>query len=98
MNTAKNITTFNLGQVVCTSNINNDVSNNEIFAFEVMKALSQYQLCQWGNTCPEDAKANDDAIMYGDSVLAEYSTSKGTIWIQTEWDRSCTTILYPDEY
>jgi len=30
--------------------------------------------------------------------MAEYLTSKGKIWIITEWDRSATTILFPSEY
>lgn len=43
-------------------------------------------------------KANEDAIESGLRVLAHYETSKGGIYIITEADRSCTTILFCDEY
>jgi hypothetical protein len=59
----------------------------------------------WGDLDHEDRKANDRAILYEgdpdrqDRVLSSYQTRTGTkIWIITEWDRSVTTILLPDEY
>jgi hypothetical protein len=54
----------------------------------------------WGEVCAEDKAANDDALKHGSRLLSAY-TLKGTnvkIWIITEADRSCTTILLPDEY
>ena len=59
----------------------------------------------WGDVCAEDAKLNDEAVAHeGDSnrqgrVLSAYRTSTGErLWIITEWDRSVTTILLPEEY
>ena len=31
-------------------------------------------------------------------LMGAYMTCKGKIWIITEWDRSSTIILFPDEY
>ena len=49
---------------------------------------------------PEDKATNDFAI--GDEpqrVFSDYNTSDGTkVWIITEWDRSYTTVLLPEDY
>ena len=53
----------------------------------------------WGDVPPEDADANDAALVYGDRVLSAYATAKDeTIWIITESDRSVTTLLLPEDY
>ena len=45
---------------------------------------------------------NDNAVANGDDrILAAYKKKDGKawkIWIITEWDRSATTVLFPDEY
>ena len=67
--------------------------------------LDRHASGDWGEVCPEDAKANDDAIAHeGDEerqarVLSAYTTRAGIkFWIITEADRSSTCILLPDEY
>jgi hypothetical protein len=53
----------------------------------------------WGEVCPEDASANDEARMTGERLLSSYRLRSGTrIWIITEADRSSTCILLPEEY
>ena len=92
---------FNLGFVVCTSSIDEMmVEDSQFKSFVNDTLLNKYMLGDWGYTCQEDAKANDDAVKNGDDrILAVYKySSKITIWIITEWDRSVTTILFPDEY
>lgn len=88
----------NLGKVYMTSSIAIDVEESTKFAREITNALARYQHCDWGDTCEEDAQLNNDAVKDGDRILAAYNTSKGKVWIITEWDRSATTILYPEEY
>lgn len=89
---------FKLGQVVVTRQINNDIAENKLFAMEVQMCLTRYAKCDWGDTSEGDKPLNDEAVENGDRILAAYETSRGRIWILTEWDRSATTILYPDEY
>ena len=90
---------FELGKVVMTRGIADVMENNEVFRTEVNQAFERYARCDWGDTCEEDAKANDEAVKTGnDRTLAVYQTSEGKIWIITEWDRSYTTILFPSEY
>ena len=98
MNSAK----FQLGRVVATPG-----------ALEALEEASQgaehflalHASGNWGELDAEDRKANDQAIAHeGDPdrqqrVLSSHLTRKQEkIWIITEWDRSVTTILLPDEY
>ena len=68
------------------------------FAREIAAVFIRYQRHDWGNLCQEDKELNDEALEAGDRILAAYRTSKGEVWIITEWDRSATTILFPSEY
>ena len=93
---------FELGQVVMTNGIaearRGKVTFNHVFNNEIHEALTKYKNCDWGITCEEDAEMNNKAIIEGKRILAVYPTCCGEIWIITEWDRSVTTILFPDEY
>lgn len=90
---------FEKGKIVWTRGINNEVADNEQFAKEVLIALRKYNNCDWGDLCDEDKERNNDAVEFGnDRIFASYQTSKGKIYIITEWDRSVTTILFANEY
>ena len=87
-----------LGQLVTTRGIYEDMEKSEKFTQEITAALRRYIKEDWGELDPEDIAANNEAIGYGDRILAAYDTSRGRVWIITEWDRSVTTVLYPSEY
>lgn len=87
-----------LGQLVATRGIYDDMQQDDAFSNEVAAAMLRYQLEEWGELPPEDIELNNEAIKDGGRILAAYNTSRGRIWIITEWDRSVTTILYPSEY
>ena len=87
-----------LGQVVQTRRIAEACEESEVFEKEIGKAFYRYVFCDWGDTCEEDKKLNDEAIEAGERIVAKYETSKGNVFIITEWDRSYTTILFADEY
>ncbi len=86
------------GNLYATAGIATDMEQDRQFAAEVLEAFRRYQLGDWGVVCPEDRRLNDWSAAHDERVLAAYETSKGRIWIITEWDRSATTILYPSEY
>ena len=93
------MTQFILGHVVSTINIASEIAKDSEFAQFVMDSLyKKYVNCDWGDTCEEDAKANDYAVAHDERILAVYKMGTRTIWIITEWDRSATTILFPEEY
>ena len=89
---------FDTGKVVLTQGISNKMTDSNRFYTQVIKALERYKKEDWGEICEEDKMSNDMAVKYGDRILASYETINGKIWIITEWDRSYTTILFPEEY
>ena len=90
---------FGLGQIVVTRGINEKMKNDNEFIRFVQKSLNRYIRCDWGDSCDEDAASNDEAVKQGERILAVYNyDANDKIWIITEWDRSITTILFPDEY
>jgi predicted RNA-binding protein with PUA-like domain len=83
---------FPLGRLSITRNAEDD---------EVLEALRRHQRGDWGDVCNEDAKANDQALKYGDRLFSVYHTEEPEtikFYIITEWDRSYTTILLPEGY
>lgn len=86
------------GQIVATRSVADEMKASELFRLEVQEALQQYTSGDWGQMSETDKEENDRAVSEGERVLAAYQTSKGKIWIITEWDRTATTILFPNEY
>ena len=90
---------FRLGQVVMTRGIADKIDEIVGYKEAVLKSFQRYTNGDWGDMCEEDKEMNDRAVKSGDDrILASYNTEFGKIWIITEWDRSATTILLPDEY
>lgn len=93
---------LDLGRVVATPGVLEAVSRREMFA-----AMVRHVRGDWGTVCPDDAKANDEALEWGGRILSAYpidptKPAKGfgdnVFWVITEADRSATTILLPHEY
>ena len=60
--------------------------------------MERYCNKDWGILSDEDKEMNEQALQGEDRLMGAYMTCKGKIWIITEWDRSSTIILFPDEY
>lgn len=86
------------GRILATSGVANEMEASTVFAGEVAAAFNRYQRKDWGELSREDRDLNNQAIGSGERILAAYQTSKGRIWIITEWDRSATKILFPSEH
>lgn len=93
---------FSLGRLVATP-----------AALDALKAsgqgsaefINRHRLGDWGDVDPQDKVSNDEAIANEGKpelqgrVLSAYMTRLGVrIWIITEWDRSVTTLLLPEDY
>lgn len=91
---------FELGQTVVTATIDGRMKSDKNFKDFIFKSLEKYTSCDWGDTCDEDKQLNDASVRDGERILAVYIYPKTgeKIWIITEWDRSSTTVLFPNEY
>lgn len=91
----KKIVMNNLGQLVITTNALNTIGDVD----SITNALRKYVYGDWGDTCKEDWKLNDWAVDHEERVMGIYKTTNDIVfWIITEWDRSVTTVLLPEDY
>jgi hypothetical protein len=85
---------FKMGQNVCTA-----TAMAKVPADEILKAMTRHSQGDWGELSEDDKQANQDALKMGDRILSSYLTANGTkFWVITEWDRSVTTVLLPEDY
>lgn len=85
---------FELGRTVITTN-----AEGKLDPLSVQKALNRYIKGDWGDIPDEDRKANEDALRHGDRLMGVYKDVNGVkFWVITEWDRSVTTVLLPEDY
>ena len=90
---------FNLGQIAITAGMRDEMNQSSDFERFVRKSFSRHATRDWGEMCEEDKAYNDDALANGGRLFSSYTYNEDTkIWIITEWDRSATTILFPEEY
>lgn len=91
---------FNLGQLVATHRVAERAEKDLDFYNFIHESIRSYISGDWGKLCDEDKRSNDNAVKNGERILAAYiySETDEKIWIITGWDRSVTTILFPDEY
>jgi len=88
---------FQLGQIVATAGVSHWINSSSRSDF-VRGSLSRHSKGDWGELCDEDKALNNDAVKEGNRILSAYSHDNEKIWIITESDRSCTTVLFPSEY
>jgi len=87
---------FRAGQLVMTAGVNDLVQRG---ALNPVPYLRRHLDGDWGDLCDEDRRSNDAALKNGDRLFSSYRiTPDLKLWIITEWDRSVTTLLLPDEY
>ena len=86
---------FPLGQLVATPGALDLLDKMAVNAAEL---LQRHQSGDWGNVPPEDADANEYAVVNCLRILSSYQLGDERIWIITEADRSSTTLLLPEEY
>jgi len=90
---------FRTGNIIFTHGVNERVSKDEEFAKFILDCLRRHVTGDWGDLCEEDRRENDYALSKYLRLLSAYQYCDRTkIWIITEADRSCTTVLFPNEY
>lgn len=87
---------FSPGIIVATAGVQALIESS---SFQPLPYLLRHLNGDWGDICPEDWEDNQSALENGNRLLSIYHiTPELTLWIITEWDRSVTTMLLPDEY
>ncbi len=87
-------TKFPLGRTVITQNALATLVHEDILA-----ALGRHAAGDWGELDAEDVQANERALIEGTRLVSVYrSGADQRFYVITEWDRSCTTVLLPEDY
>ncbi len=87
---------FALGQMVVTKGADEALAQCNA---SMLSYLRRHSFGDWGEVDKADKRANDAGVNEEDRLLSAYTLPDGTrIWVITEWDRSVTTCLLPDEY
>ena len=95
---------FETGQVVTTCGIAQAMRDDYSFLLSVRECLDRHCRGDWGDVGDESRRMNDDAIEAErkveptDRLFSLYGIGGRDIYIITEWDRSMTTVLFPEEY
>lgn len=91
---------FNCGMVLLTNGVRNLMLMDNQFIKFVNNSFERHINGDWGDLDEEDKSMNDNGLKNGDDRLfSKYNYNDDTsIYIITEWDRSATTVLFPDEY
>ena len=87
---------FPLGQLVATPSALDAIWRNGATAWTY---LSRHVTGDWGDLESADRAENELSLREGFRLLSAYALPDGTrLWIITEADRSCSTLLLPEEY
>ena len=90
---------FNIGMTYITNGVDAKIKSDDKFAKFVANSFKRHVNGDWGELCEEDKQLNERALKNGDDRLfSRYENGENSIYIITEWDRSVTTILFPNEY
>lgn len=90
---------FPLGQVVITSHAQYLLATHQI---DASLLVHRHQRGDWGDLCQTDKETNEEALISKGRLLSSYDLPipdmSLKLWIITEWDRSITTLLLPEDY
>ena len=87
---------FSPGQIVATPGA---LAAMEEHQCQPLTLLARHLAGDWGVLPAEDAQLNDEALKSDGRLLSSYPLGGDTrIWVITEWDRSVTTVLRPEDY
>ena len=90
---------FLLGRTLMTQGVATLCAEEQSFQEFVASSIARHIKGDWGDMCQEDKEANDEAVTTGGRLMSAYEQSPTRkVWVITEWDRSATTVLFPDEY
>lgn len=84
---------FVFGHIFTTPTVNKELSIDQIWSL-----LEKHGRLEQGELGDEDYQINLRAIENGDRIFSCFKVQDERYYVITEWDRSVTTVLKPDEY
>lgn len=85
---------FPLGEAVITRG-----ALSQLVMEDVWLSLHRHSVGDWGLVCTDDWEENELSLREGYRLMSIYEDRNArTFWVITEWDRSVTTVILPDEY
>ncbi|MGB8417661.1 hypothetical protein [Paraburkholderia sp.] len=85
-----------LGRIFVTPAALTLLQSVEVSGFDL---LLRHVRGDWGDISESDRQQNELSLTAGLRVLSSYTLPRAKkVWVITEWDRSSTTILLPDDY
>ncbi len=92
---------FSPGRVVITFNLQRKLAKAISYSWEeeVQDMLSRHTSGDWGDLGQSGREINNAAFERDAPIFSTYHTSDGTeVWIITEGNRICTTVMLPKDY
>lgn len=86
---------FLLGQILSTPGV---LEHLDHYGVNAQPYLERHITGDFGDVCADDVRENIFAIEHGFRILSAYMIAGRKVWCITEADRSCTTLLFPEEY
>ncbi len=84
---------FSFGEVVTTNGV-----AEELEIADIMQLLKWHGTLKQGLLEQEDFEKNKFALKHKERIFSAYEIRGQKYYVITEWDRSVTTILKPEEY
>jgi len=85
---------FRLGELYVTT-----AADRTLGPAEIARGLVRHAQGDWGDVSADDRAANERGLVSGERLHSVYRDRNNVeFWIITEWDRSVTTVLLPDDY
>ena len=90
---------FDIGHTYITNGVDSLMDEDGEFRQFVSHSFTRHCSGDWGDLDDEDKQTNEWALKNGERLFSKYNYNDDvSIYIITEWDRSVTTILFPEEY
>jgi len=93
---------FSLGQIVATPAALEALAQNGAAPLDF---ITRHASGDWGDVCPEDKRANEEALVSGARLFSVYRLAdRSKLWVITDATidehgaRPVTTLLLPDDY
>lgn len=97
--TFEKVSLFTLGRTVGTPAAIAIV--DDVCEVDMGTLMLRHQRGEWGELCDEDREVQLKSLREGaqpERIMSVHRVNGVKLWIITEWDRSATTLLLPEEY